>query len=439
MQQTFLTVDLGFGDAGKGSVVDFLTRTYDAHTVVRFNGGAQAGHRVVTPDGLEHVFSQFGAGALAGAATHLSRFMIMEPLAMLAEAAHLQNLGVADPFAQTSIDVGALVITPFGRAINRLRELARGAGRHGSCGIGVGETVADSLAHPDLALRAGDLVDADRLYAKLAAIRELNLAKLAPIHADLPANPQSAAELELLLDPDWADWLLPAYIEFTQQARLVQAAHLHHILKRPGTVIFEAAQGVLLDEWRGFHPHTTWSTTTLHNAECLLAEADYCGHVVRLGITRAYTTRHGAGPLPSEDAALSRALPDACNQLHLWQQYFRSGWLDLVLLRYAKEIVGHLDGVAVTCLDRLADLDTLQICPHYQLGPLQVDRIISASDPQDLSYQSQITAALNTCQPVLEPLDGPEALLQRIANTLGIPVWLTSYGPRASDKIWRLK
>ncbi|EFO80964.1 Adenylosuccinate synthase [Oscillochloris trichoides DG-6] len=438
MHQTFLTVDLGFGDAGKGSVVDFLSRTYAAHTVVRFNGGAQAGHRVVTPDGLEHVFSQFGAGALAGAATHLSRFMIMEPLAMLAEAAHLRSLGVADPFAQTSIDVGALVITPFGRAINRLRELARGAGRHGSCGIGVGETVADALAQPEMALRAGDLVEEDRLYAKLKALRDLNLAKLATIQADLPANPQSAAELELLLDPDWADWLLPAYTEFTQQARLVSAEHLHRILRRPGTVIFEAAQGVLLDEWRGFHPHTTWSTTTLQNAERLLAEADYLGRVQRIGITRAYATRHGAGPLPSEDATLSRGLPDACNQLHLWQQHFRIGWLDLVLLRYAKEIVGHLDGLAVTCLDRLADLDMLQICQRYQLGPLQIDRIIPASDPHDLTYQSQITAALHTCQPVLEPLDGPDALLQRVAETLGVPVWLTSYGPRASDKVWQL-
>ncbi|NTV63508.1 MAG: adenylosuccinate synthetase, partial [Oscillochloris sp.] len=345
MNHVFLTVDLGFGDAGKGSVVDFLTRSYDAHTVVRYNGGAQAGHRVVAPgpQPAEHVFSQFGAGTLAGAATHLSRFMILEPLAMLAEEQHLRTLGVADAFAETTIDQQALVITPFARAINRLRELARGGDRHGSCGIGVGETVADALARPDLALRAGDLASPDRLYATLNALREINRAKLAELQPALSANAQAADELELLNDPDWADWLLDAYAEFAARARLVPSEHLHTILSRPGAVVFEGAQGVLLDEWRGFHPHTTWSTTTLQNADTLLAEASYGGQVSRIGITRAYSTRHGAGPLPSEDAALSQKLPDARNGMHPWQQNFRAGWLDLVLLRYAAEVVGRLD------------------------------------------------------------------------------------------------
>ena len=144
MQQAILTVDLGFGDAGKGSIVDYLARRHDAHTVVRYNGGAQAGHRVVTPGAApqEHVFAQFGSGALAGAATHLSRFMLLDPLAMMVEAQHLRELGAPDPFAHTTIDAGALVITPFQRAANRLKELARGAGRHGSCGMGIGETQA---------------------------------------------------------------------------------------------------------------------------------------------------------------------------------------------------------------------------------------------------------------------------------------------------------
>ncbi len=349
MNHALLTVDLGFGDAGKGSVVDFLAREYGAHTVVRYNGGAQAGHRVVTSgqSPREHVFAQFGAGTLAGAATHLSRYMLLDPLAMLAEEQHLRAIGVADAFGQTTIDAGALVITPFGRAINRLRELARGAGRHGSCGVGVGETVADSLARPDLALRAGDLAEPSRLYAKLAALRELSLAKLAALRPALPDDDRAAAELELLSDPTWEGWLLGAYAEFSARARVVPGDHLHAILRRPGVVVFEGAQGVLLDEWRGFHPHTTWSTTTLQNADALLAEAGYAGRATRVGITRAYATRHGAGPMPSEDAALTAALPDARNGMHAWQQGFRAGWLDMVLLRYALEVVGRLDGLAV--------------------------------------------------------------------------------------------
>ncbi|NTW03359.1 MAG: adenylosuccinate synthetase, partial [Oscillochloris sp.] len=257
MSHVFLTVDLGFGDAGKGSVVDFLTRTYDAHTVVRYNGGAQAGHRVVTPGPIaqEHVFAQFGAGTLAGASTHLSRFMILDPLAMLAEEEHLRAIGVADAFANTTIDAQARVINPFARAINRLRELARGNGRHGSCGIGIGETVADALAHPELTLRAGGMADPTVCYTKLRALRKLNMAKLDALRPDLPDSEQVTSELELLTDSEWDGWLLDAYAEFASRARVVPSTHLHEILSQSGAVIFEGAQGVLLDEWRGFHPH----------------------------------------------------------------------------------------------------------------------------------------------------------------------------------------
>ncbi len=437
MNHAFLTVDLGFGDAGKGSVADFLTRVYDAHTVVRYNGGTQAGHRVVTPgpQPQKHVFAQFGAGTLAGAGTHLSRFMILDPLAMLAEEEHLRQIGVPDAFARTTIDARALVITPFGRAINRLRELARAGSRHGSCGVGVGETVADALAHPDVALHAGDMANRDVLYIKLSKLRELNLSKLVALRPSLPSNDHAAAELDLLTDPAWADWLLDAYAEFSAQAQVVPGEYLHAILNRPGAVIFEGAQGVLLDEWRGFHPHTTWSTTTLQNADTLLAEAGYAGKINRIGITRAYTTRHGAGPLPSEDSALTTALPDARNGMHMWQQGFRTGWLDTVLLRYALDVVGHLDGLSVTCLDRIADLPELRICRGYQVGPLRIERIIPAPNPQDLGYQEQITAALAGCRPILTHISGPDELLRTVQRDLGLPIMLTSHGPTAEDKI----
>ncbi|NTW98199.1 MAG: adenylosuccinate synthetase, partial [Oscillochloris sp.] len=287
---------------------------------------------------------------------------------------------------------------------------------------------------PELALRAGDLADQNLLYRKLAALRGLNLAKLAALRPALPEGGQAAAELELLTDPEWADWLLAAYAEFSAVAQVVPGEQLHAILRRPGAVVFEGAQGVLLDEWRGFHPHTTWSTTTLANADALLAEAGYAGRLSRIGITRAYATRHGAGPMPSEDAALSAALPDARNGAHPWQQGFRAGWLDLVLLRYAAEVVGRLDGLAVTCLDRLAELPDLQICRAYQRGPLRVERIIPAPNAQDLAYQEQITTALAGCRPVLERMGDPEHLLRTLEVDLHVPVIITSKGPTAKDK-----
>ncbi|HJZ49437.1 MAG TPA: adenylosuccinate synthetase [Roseiflexaceae bacterium] len=436
MQHAFLTVDLGFGDAGKGSVVDFLTRAHDAHTVVRYNGGAQAAHRVVTagPKGREHVFAQFGSGTLAGAATHLSRFMLIDPLAMVAEEQHLQAIGVSDAFERTTIDERALVITPFQRAANRLKELARGDGRHGSCGMGIGETMVDYLEHGQRVLFMGDLRNPDLLRAKLHFLREVNLAKVQALLRRLPDSPDAAREQEPLIDHSWCDWLSDAYGDFARQARIVPGTFLHTIMRRPGAVVFEGAQGVLLDEWHGFHPHTTWSTTTLENADQLLKEAGYTGNVTRIGITRAYSTRHGAGPLVTEDADLTRALPDPSNGYGAWQRSFRVGWLDLVTLRYALEVVGTLDQLAVTCLDRLVELPEPRVCRRYRYDTFDVERIVRSPAPHDLEYQERITQGLARCQPVLEAIPDQAALLELLATDLAVPVGLLSQGPTAEDK-----
>jgi adenylosuccinate synthase len=436
MQQAFLTVDLGFGDAGKGSIVDFLARAHAAHTVVRYNGGAQAAHRVVTsgPSPREHVFAQFGSGTLAGAATHLSRFMLLDPLAMVAEEQHLQALGVPDAFDRTTIDERALVITPFQRAANRLKELARGDGRHGSCGMGIGETMIDYLEHGQRVLFAGDLRRPDLLRAKLHFLHQINLAKIQALLPGLPDSIEAMREQAPLRDPDWPDWLIEEYRAFAQQARIVPSAFLHSILRRPGAVIFEGAQGVLLDEWQGFHPYTTWSTTTLDNADRLLGEAGYAGERTRIGITRAYATRHGAGPLVTEDAALTRVLPDASNSFGAWQRGFRVGWLDMLMLKYALEATGPLDQLAVTCLDRLAELPDLRICRRYSYDTFSIDRIARSPIPRDLDYQERITNNLARCTPALEALADPGALLQLLERDLGVPIGIVSEGPTAEEK-----
>src|SRR5688572_10125316 len=126
--------DLGFGDAGKGSITDYLVRETGAHTVVRYNGGAQAAHRVVTPDEREHIFAQFGSGTFVpGVKTLLSQYMMIDPVAMLNEEEHLYNLGagVDDAFDRTFVHENAIIITPYHRIVNQLREEARGVARHG--------------------------------------------------------------------------------------------------------------------------------------------------------------------------------------------------------------------------------------------------------------------------------------------------------------------
>ncbi|HET8846443.1 MAG TPA: adenylosuccinate synthetase, partial [Ktedonobacteraceae bacterium] len=160
-QLAIFITDLGFGDAGKGTITDFLARRFSAHTVVRYNGGPQAAHNVVCPDGRHHTFSQFSSGMfLPGTRTLLSRFMLINPLNMLKESRHLNAYGISDALQRVQIDRRALVITPFQRAMNRLREIARADSRHGSCGEGVGECMADSLQYGREMLFTGDLADA---------------------------------------------------------------------------------------------------------------------------------------------------------------------------------------------------------------------------------------------------------------------------------------
>jgi adenylosuccinate synthase len=436
MKQAFLTVDLGFGDAGKGSIVDFLTRHYDAHTVIRYNGGAQAGHRVVVAGSQpkEHVFSQFGSGTLAGAGTHLSRFMLLEPLGMMEEERHLRTLGVRDAFGLTTIDEGALLITPFQMASNRLKEVARQDQRHGSCGMGIGETMDDFLHHAQKVLFVRDLKKRDILHKKLRFMREINLQKVRPLEKRLPESEQAADELALLHDERWIEMLMEDYQHFAQQINIVPPSYLPALLQQPGSIIFEAAQGVLLDEWYGFHPHTTWSTTTLANADRLLQEAAYQGAVTRIGITRAYATRHGSGPFVSEDEALTRQLPDSRNGFDAWQHNFRVGWLDLVMLRYALDVVGKLDYLAVTCLDRLQSLSTLHYCNRYQGEGFSIERLVKSPIPRSLPYQEQLTHKLNHCRPILQAVANSAALLEVIEKELALPVGLISEGASAEDK-----
>ena len=149
MRGAIVVAGLGFGDEGKGTTVDWLVRRHESALVVRYNGGAQAAHNVVLPDGRHHTFSQFGSGTLAGAETFLSRYMLVNPSAMLNEAAGLAGLGVVDPLSRVHVDEDALITTPFHIAANRAREQARGDGRHGSCGMGIRETILFPLVKPE--------------------------------------------------------------------------------------------------------------------------------------------------------------------------------------------------------------------------------------------------------------------------------------------------
>lgn len=410
-----IVADLGFGDAGKGTVTDALCRSLGARLVVRHNGGAQAGHNVVE-SGRHHTFSQFGAGTFCpGVRTYLSRYMVLHPGGLLEEACVLGRKGVPDALERLSIDPQAKVITPFHQAVNRLREVLRGEARHGSCGLGVGETVHHSLEHPRQAVLAQDFHSPGTLRRKLLGIQQHYWQEFADRREALVRDPLAAPELAVLESAAVGE----NFIELTQ--RLV--SRVQDFSPPEGTVIFEGAQGVLLDEWRGFHPYTTWSTCTFDNALELLKE--WGGEAFRLGVTRTYSTRHGAGPFPTEDPQLRAKEPH--NAWGPWQEGFRQGWLDMVLLRYAVEACGGLDGLALTHLDRLA--------PGFKMAHAyeEMDRV-DLGTSQDLDHQERLGQALEKVHPIYRRVDSPEAVKDLLSEVVQAPLVIKSFGPKPDDK-----
>jgi adenylosuccinate synthase len=453
--EVIVVVDLGFGDAGKGTIVDALVRVKRAHTVVRFNGGAQAGHNVVTPDGRHHTFAQFGAGTFVpGVRTYLSRFVVVHPTALLVEARRLGAVGVPDALDRVSISDRALLTTPVHQAATRLRELARGPARHGSCGVGVGETMQDAIASPETAPVARDLEDPVALRRR---VLQQQARKRTLLDAEVRAVrhlPEALPEIRALEDPRIVDAWLDALAALRScPGRVVPDDHLLKLLREPGAVVFEGAQGVLLDEWRGFHPFTTWSTCTFDNALALLRDAPHDASndraVTRLGVLRTYATRHGPGPMPTEAPELAKHLPEPHNGTGPWQGEFRRGWLDLVLARYAVEACGGVDAIALTHLDALGLLPSWRVCARYcRAGtdpslfvpvPGKPDevRALRLGALEDLEHSAALGQALAQIVPLYDEV-ARESLAPRVEDELGVPVTIRSSGPTAADKTFLL-
>lgn len=423
--RAFIVVDLGFGDAGKGLLTDYLVRQHEAELVVRFNGGAQAGHNVVDTDGRHHTFSQLGSGTFVpGVRTHLASSVVVHPTALQVEAERLAAMGEPDVLRRLSIDSACLVTTPFQQAAGRLRELLRYGRRHGSCGVGFGETVADALSAPAAALRFGDLVRPAQLRARL---EEQRLRKCAEFRAQAEgaSDPAIQRELRLLNDADVsARWLAAA----SNVARAVRIAGDEVVSAAKRSVVFEGAQAVLLDEHVGFHPFTTWSQCTPTGARDLLARIGWAHPVETVGVLRAYAVRHGAGPLPTEDAIVAARTSEPHNATGPWQGAVRKGWLDLVLLDYALRACGSVDALALTHLDALELLQDFRCCERYSA----LNRLTL---PRNLTEQSALAQELSAAQPRYTSLvdSTPERLCRHLSEVTGVPVTYGSSGPRHVD------
>lgn len=400
--QSHIVVGLAFGDEGKGSWVDHLVRKHNIRTVVRFNGGAQARHHVTTKDGRTYGFSQFGSGTFVPSVrTLLSRYMLIEPLSAVAELQSLHGLGTDRSLDMLLISGDAPIIPYSNVLLNRIMETGRGSTRHGSCGLGIGLTQGDvEILGPD-ALYAKDLVVPSVLREKLA--EAFDRAKVGAREWESEASGSFLRELHSIDVDEYAEMLET----FAEQVNIISDEESLEVIAKESCV-FEGAQGVLLDQYQGFFPHCTRSTTTPENARRLLTEAGFKGDVLTHGLLRAYGTRHGAGPFPTEDATLS--IPACDNTTGAWQGVFRIGWFDAVLARYALQLVGEIDHLAITNLDRLDGQQFANVASGYA----NIDRRWCDPATHTLSSvcsyeESRIrTEALLAAQPIYEQCSGWE-------------------------------
>lgn len=447
-KKAYIVTGLGYGDEGKGSIVDWLTAEQNVHTIIR-TGGPQALHRVVTREGIEHVFSQFGSGSLRGAKTHLSRHMLTAPSALLREGTLLQTKCAHDVFARVTIHKDSLLVTPVQAIAGRVRELLRGKQRRGSVGVGVGETVRDAEKLGHVALRAEDLHSPNlpqRIW-DLWQYKRSAYESYADRASGLPEPLGSTIRAELASMTE--DGQLQKTIgEFTELAKRVQVVDddyvARNILASDGTIVIEGSQGVLLDRVHGFYPYTTKVRATPETGRDILTTGYYTGRVHSLGILRSYATRHGYGPFVTEDVALTKALPDAKNHNDLWQGNFRVGHFDAVASRYAAAVcgAGAIDNIVLTCLDRTDKLDTWSACTVYQhqntRARWQAENLVreNSTSPRELGLK------LGEYLPVLQHIDQQQSpgmtnqtrQIETIAALLNLPVYAVSAGATEKDK-----
>lgn len=454
MPRAYVVCDLGFGDAGKGLVTDALVRRTGAKLVVRYNGGAQAGHNVVTPEGRHHTFAQLGAGSFVpGVRTFLSRYVVVHPTGLLQEAQRFDAVNGGRVLARLGISREARIITPYHQALNRLRELSRGEGRHGSCGVGVGETVRDAILHPGTTVRAGDLADPRRLRTLLTAARERLLDEAhALVQVCEAQGPETGAhaseELRLFSHPEVITRWMTRIQPVVEAGCLVDESMLGAWAGTGLPVIFEGAQGVLLDESIGFHPHTTWTDCTPRQAQELIAEQLPTHVPVRVGVLRSHGVRHGQGPFPTE-ADLGIGIADH-NRENPWQGRVRYGWFDAVLGRYALEACGGIDVLALTHLDLVRRRPGIRAADTYLPAPGRESefeawwspgedgRRLLTSGTGDLEAQEALGAWLQRgVVPRLRDFAVADEFLGWVEQALGVSIAMTAEGPSAGDVEWR--
>jgi adenylosuccinate synthase len=421
MANTIL-VGAQWGDEGKGKIIDFLTEKADI--VVRSQGGNNAGHTVIVGD-KKYVLHLIPSGILRpGKKCVIGNGVVLDPVAVAQEIKGLLEKKVKVSKNNLLISDSAHLVLPYHRALDEQRELSKGKGKIGTTKRGIGPAYGDKVAR--VGLRVSDLMQPALFSEKLAVRIKENNALL----KTFGAKPLKFKEVEA------------AYLEAGEKLRPFvgnTVVFLHEALKAGKEMLFEGAQGTFLDIDHGTYPYVTSSNTVAGGASTGSGVPPHRMDRV-LGVMKAYTTRVGEGPFPTENDALGDLLHGMGREYGATTgRARRCGWFDAVSTRYAGMVNG-IDDVAVTNLDGLDTLASLKICTHYKLGRKTLD------------YPPTDARELQACRPVYIEMPGwqsptheaktfkqlpanARAYLQKIAELTGAKLTIASVGPDREQTI----
>jgi len=419
-----VVVGTQWGDEGKGKVVDLLTARADL--VVRYQGGANAGHTLVV-DGQQYIFHLIPSGILyEDKKCLIGNGVVVDPEVLLEEINDLKKAGIEVTPKRLSLSDKAHLIMPYHRAIDLARETAKGKGKIGTTGRGIGPCYEDKMAR--IGVRVVDLTEPETLEEKIRAnLKEKNvyLTKLLDAEA-LDAKPIVDKYLEMAAK--LGDFITDVSVELAQG------------LNANKKVLFEGAQGTHLDVDHGTYPFVT-SSNPLAGAVCTGAGIGphQLHHVV--GIVKAYTTRVGAGPFLTEltdktgDYVQERGKEFGATT----GRRRRCGWLDMVVVRDSARLNG-LDSLAITKLDVLTGLETLKICVNYEFEGEHIDH-----RPASLKKMAQCTPVYMELSGWQEDISQAKEMSQlpqqarvyvgAIEELAGIPISIISVGAGREETI----
>ncbi|MDD9877101.1 MAG: adenylosuccinate synthase [Magnetovibrio sp.] len=418
-----VVVGAQWGDEGKGKIVDWLSERADA--VVRFQGGHNAGHTLVI-DGVTYKLSLLPSGIVRpGKASFIGNGVVLDPWALIQEIDAIREQGVAVTPENLHISESAALILPLHRNLDLAREKAAGKGKIGTTGRGIGPAYEDKTGRR--AIRAGDLADMDVLGDKIDRL-------LFHHNALLRGMEMETIDRDELLDAlrEIAPKILP-YVGAIWQ-------DLDGLRRRGRRILFEGAQGTMLDIDHGTYPFVTSSNVVAGQAAVGSGQGPGAIDYV-LGITKAYTTRVGGGPFPTEqENDIGQLLGERGHEFGtVTGRPRRCGWFDAVMVRQAVKVNG-INGIALTKIDVLDGIKELKICVGYRIDGKEVDHL-----PASTVRQARVEPIYETMEGWTESTQGARRwsdlpatavkYVRHIEELIEAPVALLSTSPERDDTI----